>query len=421
MKKIKELTGSVPVLVVAIIITTTLMFLYIKPASRHIAEISHSVTQNFYLLGGFMLLAMIACLFQTLLVVRLVWGPQVNKESRGLDEEDDDIAKMRAMRVTGTKKALVFFVLIALNMFLFDQIGQGVIITDTRAYLVLTQLRSPNGQHRANAVGDAIMLTGDERITSALGQILDTDGDAREWAAYAAGARKDVALSDSLVQLLKTGKASERAAAAVALARLGDPRLIPLARLAWPHMGKLQGDLIMALGMLGKQQNTTKDDLSLVGTFLVEILEGGGLSEELKRVVIWALGEFNAPEGLKPIERLLDVPSDNATFCTGLEALGKIGSADTSPRLIKALYEIDKKQSCPEIIYRDNTGHEVLICSSANIIDRLLYEIANIGDRRAMPTMEKLADDPSFSERARNMAREIAFQMKYKRVANPSE
>ena len=51
-----------------------------------------------------------------------------------------------------------------------------------------------------------------------------------------------------------------------------------------------------------------------------------------------------------------------------------------------------------------------------NVVERMLHEIAHIGDRRARPAMEKLSEDPSFSKQVRGLAGEIAFQMKYARV-----
>ncbi len=420
MTKLKALKGSLLFLLAASAITVGAMAAYISPASTYIAESSVSVTNNFYLLGGFMVLVMLASGAQALLVIRIVWGPAAsNDEREHVDEEDEDEAlEMRAMRVTGTKKALVLFALIAVNTLVFDQIGKGVVVSDTRVYRILTLLRSPDGQDRADAVTDAILLTGNEKIAEALRRVIDQPGAAREWAAYAAGVRHDNGAADSILMLLRSGTPRERSAAAAALARLGDDRLIQYAADVYPHMGELKGDLFKALGMLGTSPASTKSDLKTAGTFLAEQLKSGALDKKLKQVVIWALGRFDAPEGLVPIETLLESAGDSATLCIGLEALGRIGSASTSPKLIKTIYEVDRTVKCPEIVFADFTGHEVLLCSSMNLVERLLYEIAHIGDRAARPTMEKLAEDTTFSSTVRHMAGEIAFQMKYKSVPN---
>ena len=415
---LRALGNSYGVLIGATAVTLGAMVVAIFPLASYVSLGSSSLSHNFYAIGGFMGLLLGASAIQGFLAVRLLWGPGANGEIPGQSQdeggEDDAVAAMRGMRATGTKKAVVFFVLIVLNTLIFDAVGGGVLVSDTRVHRVLTLLRSEDGQDRADATHDAILFTGDERITAALGRVIDRPGAAREWALYAAGARHDTTLAASIVNLIKTGSPRERAAAATALARLGDERLIPLIPLAYPHAGELRGDLIKALGMLGKGSQTSPEDVALAGEFLAGLLNEGQLDKELTRLTIWALGRFDAPQGLEPIERLLHSSSDSGTLCTGLEALGRIGSADTSPKLIESIYKLDKTVSCPELVYRDFAGDEVLICSSVNLIERLLHEIAHIGDRRAKPEMEKLAKDETFSKQVRAMAGEIAFQMKYK-------
>ncbi len=418
MQLIKKLVSSLVFLFIATVLTLGAMVAYIFPAATYIAEHSVSVTSSFYVLGGFMFLVLLSAVVQTGLAVRIIWGAAALTISKQIDE-NDDVMEMRSMRVTGTKMAVVLFALIALNTLVFDQIGNGVIVSDTRTYRILTLLRSQDGQSRADAVNDAILLTGDKRISEALQTVIATPGEAREWAAYAAGMRHDDGLADSILGLLETGTSRERSQAAMALARLTDDRLIQAAPEAYPHMGELKGDLFKALGMLGKRSGTSKEDLKTVGTFLARELTTGALDKEIKRLVIWALGRFDAPEGLLPIEQLLENADDSATLCIGLEALGHIGSASTSPRLVESIYKVDRETKCPETVYADFTGHEVLLCSSISLVERLVREIARIGDRRARPEMEKLAKDESFSKTVRHLADEIAFQMKYKTVSPP--
>ncbi|MDJ0765206.1 MAG: hypothetical protein QNJ97_19655 [Myxococcota bacterium] len=419
MMRLAVLASSRIFLTAASLITISCMFAYIFPASTHITERSVSITENFYIIGGFMILLMVSCACQALLVVRLVWGVGAivaRPATAKADGDDLDEPDMRAMRVTGTKKAIVFTFIIVVNTFIFDYLGNGIVATDTRAHRILTLLRSQRGQDRADAVHDAILLTGDDRIQAALGRVLSEPGEARDWAAYAAGVRHDIGLTDQILRLFQTGTPRERAAAAVALARMKDYRLVRHVAEAFPTMGPLQGDLFAALGMLGKTKDTSEADLKTAGAFLAEQLTTGGLDKPLRRLVIWALGQFEAPEGLLPLERLLEKPGDTGTLCVDLEALGKIGSASTSPKLIALIYTLDRTLSCPELVYTDATGHQVLLSTGINIIERLLHEVAHIGDRRARPEMEKLAKDGSFSKNVRHLAGEIAFQMKYKPV-----
>jgi HEAT repeat protein len=417
MRGLRAILGSTPLLAILVLVTTAAWVVYATPASSFVAERSTSVVTNFYLLGGLMILVALSAAAQALLLIRLLWGKEaVTGEStdRAADE-GDEFDEMRAMRATGLKKAVVLGILLAANIVAADVVGDGMVFWDTRAYHTLTLLRSESGDDRRNAAEKAVLLIGDDRIAAALRRVIDEPGEGRDWAAYAAGVRHDEGSADSLVALAKSGEQRERVAAVLALARLKNDRLIQIAPEVYPGLGELRGDLLKALGMLGRRQDTSATDLKTAGSFLSQVL----VKEEdieLKRVAMWALGSFNAPEGLAPVERLLETAGDSATLCIGLETLGRIGSASSSPRMVAMLETVDRSVRCPEMVYADYTGHEVLLSESIPVVERLLREIARIGDRRARPAMEELAKDEGFSATARKLAAEIAFQMKYKPV-----
>lgn len=417
----RRITSSAAILSAASAIFIGGLCAALFPAAEYMLTSSASVIENFYLLGGLMTLVILASASVGFLLIRLIWGPNVDAPVREDDTELDEIAKMRGMRATGTKKAAVLIFALTAVSILADRLGNGVLLTDTRAVRVLTLLRSPKGRDRADAVHDAVMLAGDKRVQDSLKHILTTKGEAREWAAYAAGVRNDMPLSDALVGLLRLGTDRERAAAAVALARLGDERLIEFGVSAYDQTGSLKKDILKALGMLGRRKSMRDGSIQSAGQFLAEIIKSSDADEKTKQLAIWAAGNFNAPEALLPIEELLHSGTNTASMCIGLEALGKIGAASTAPKLVEALYKFDKKAQCPEVVYADFTGHEVLICTRINIIERLLHEIAHIGDRGVKRDILKISKDPAFSPAAQALAAEIAFQMKYKPVEPPSK
>jgi len=225
MRGLKTLLASPVFITAGIILLAGATVAVLIPASRHITEVSLSTTTNFYLVGAVMLLLTLLAVFEALLAVRIVWGRGAvagDDPGEGRRGADDDADRVRSMRVTGTKKAVVFGALLAANVLLFDQIGGGVLVTETRRYHVLTQLRSPAEADRRDAARDAIQLVGDEKIAEALGRVMSSAGAGREWAAHAAGVRHDESLKDTLAELLRSGRPVERGAAAVALARMGD-------------------------------------------------------------------------------------------------------------------------------------------------------------------------------------------------------
>jgi HEAT repeat protein len=245
---------------------------------------------------------------------------------------------------------------------------------------------------------------------------MDNPGQAREWAAYAAGIRSDIIVADSLALLLRAGNPREKAASAMALARLGDERLIPIALGAYPLAEDLQGDLVKALGMLAQMilPRIGDENRSAAGTFLADLLREKTLSKEMTGVTIWALGQFEAPQAPEAIEAIVQTTKDLGTLCTGVEALGKIGSQDTSPKLIKLVTQVDKNTRCPETVYKDFAGDEVLLSSGVNVVERLLYEIGRIGDPRAQAEMETLQKNTAFPKTIRRLAGEIAYRLKRK-------
>ena len=424
MKLFRRIADSPAILVAASAVFLGALFSALFPVSNYLQNASTSVVENFYLMGLLMLTVCLSAAAFGLLLIRLIWGPAPEEPERRVQFADaaeaaaaDAAAEMRGLRVTGTKRVVVLLTVLAGISILADQLGGGVLLTDTRAVRVLTLLRSTAGQDRADAVNDAVLLVGDVRVQDALKRILTQPGEAREWAAYAAGVRKDEALEDDLLGLLRSGNDRERAAAAVALARMGDERLIVPAAQAYTEMKTLRGDILKAFGMLGRRVTMEKRNIEAAGNFLAGILSNPAETVKIKQSAVWAAGNFNAPEALLPIESMLHGGADTATMCIGLEALGKIGSASSSPKLVAALHKFNKSSECPEVVYKDFSGHEVLICSRINIIERLLHEIAHIGDRSARPEILKLSNDNSFSPSVRRLAAEIAFQMKYKPVA----
>jgi HEAT repeat protein len=422
MRRLLAALASIPLLAGASAVLLGAAVGAVLPASAFIAERSTDTGLNLALVGLLTLLAALAAVAQSLLVIRLVWGaeavsgvaarPRRGSASGDGDGEEDEPA-VGALKVTGTKKALVVLVALAVNILVLDQIGAGVLVTRTRSHHVLTLLRSEDAADRRAAVGDAIQLVGDAHVARALGRLMESPGAAREWAAYAAGVRHDGTLRDALAELLRTGTPVERAAAAVALARLEDPRLLRLALDALPEAEGYEKDLFIAMGMLGKLPEVTSDrELSEAAGSIVALLRGG-LGNEETLVGIWALGRFEAAEGLPYLEGLLAPDADVRVLCPALEALGSIGAADTSPQLVELIGRVDREARCPEIVAADFTGHEVLLCGGMNLVQRILREIARIGDRRAREAMDALAKDESHTEEVRRIAAEIAYQMRF--------
>ncbi len=241
MNGLRSLLASPVFLIIGIVVLAGSALGAIFPAADYIKNTSVSTTNNFYLVGALMLGLAVLAVFEAVLAVRLIWGRGAitgDNQKKHKSDLQDDLADIKTMRVTGMKKALVFGVFLAVNIIVFDLLSGGILVTGTRRHHVLTQLRSSDGTDHKAAVEDTIQLVGDREIAVALQKIMDNPGEGRHWAAYAAGKRLDGGSRDSLSRLLSTGTPIERAASAVALARLKDPRLIRLVIDAYPDFGE---------------------------------------------------------------------------------------------------------------------------------------------------------------------------------------
>jgi hypothetical protein len=96
-----------------------------------------------------------------------------------------------------------------------------------------------------------------------------------------------------------------------------------------------------------------------------------------------------------------------------IEALGNIGAADSSPKLVKLIGQVDKDGECKEMVVKDFANNQLLVCRNSNIIARIIFEIAHIGDYRAVSAMERLSANKDYSESIRKLAGEFVFKMNY--------
>ena len=381
----------------------------ILPAAQFVALQSQSVERNFLVVGSCMLLIILSASLQTALLRTLIWG----RPSQQLEEENEegDALRVRSMGLTGTKLAFVFTAVAAANVLMLDVVGSGILILKTREYYTLTLLRSPKPEDRYRAVDKALYLTGDKTITRALVEVITEPGPAREWAAYALGARLDKDAGAALHGLLKSGTPVEQASAALALARLKDPELVPLVIDAYDGAGEYKSDLVSAVGMLSRTIAFDQQYADDAAAFFAK-KQAEETDSTSRPLLIWTLGELRSAAGVAAVESWLAPGTAPEELCTALNALGKIGAADSSPKILELIYQVDRDIRCPELVHRDFAGHETLICEGVSLPIRILYDVASIGDRRAVSTLSRIASDQSFSERARSIARQIATQMR---------
>jgi hypothetical protein len=418
MKQLKARILRLPSLVMLSLLGVGLSVAAIFPVSHHIREVSVSVADNFEKLALFMGLLLLSSVPLMLLVARLAWGP--NAFADGASATGDLESDAGHLKVTGSKLGFIYGVLLIANALVFDTIGGGVLVFQTRRWGVLAELRSADAASRRSGADSSVHFTGDREFTRSLGRILDNPGAGREWAALAAGARKDRELADSLVALAAEGTAVERAASVGALARIRDPRVVRAVIAAWPHLGEHQVDAFLALALIGKNEDVlSRKDLEDAGAFIMDQVDAGTLSRELTHVAIFALNRLESPLGLVWLEGLLSTEQDVQTLCMALEALGNIGAADSSPRMIAFLDGLKPEDQCQEAVVLDFARRQTLIRTNASLVARTIVEIARIGDSRALNDMARISRDDRYPASIRAMAAEIAFKLQFRAGGAP--
>ena len=184
MNRFKSLLNSKLFLGLASIAFIGLSIISIIPVSQFIINKSLDVVTNFYFVAGIMLLLALSSAAQAFFIVAVIWGKNIvepKPKSLKRKDEDDITFSMRSMKVTGAKKSFIFGAILAVNIFAFDMAGDGVLVTGSRRYHVLTKLRSNDGQQRADAMPAAIQLMGDAEVAAALRRIMENPGEAREY------------------------------------------------------------------------------------------------------------------------------------------------------------------------------------------------------------------------------------------------
>lgn len=418
MASLRERLIALPVLVSAAALGLAAEVALLFPLSRFIRERSTDIAHNFQLTMGFTLLVGLVSAIWLALIIRLLWGAEAlwqrPRAPHGtLELEEDVFAGARRYRATTTKKALIFVVVVVVQLISLDFVGQGALVRETRVNMILTGLRSPNGLDRERVLDDAVLVGAHPLVTAALGQVMIEPGPARQWAAWAAGARRDRVLEPQLLSLMHSGNPDEVAASAIALSHIGALSLIPAAAEALQSAQQRRGDILVAIGELGKRRfEDAPQEREAVGELLRSLYENPGAPPTERLLVIWAIGRLEIAQMLPALEGLLIPSTDTTTLCVASSALANIGAADTSPVMISLCWGIGLPPSCPQLIYQDYSGREVLLSEEKPVQVRLLTDVALIGDRRAIPDLERMASSPLIHERAQGVAKEIAYAMR---------
>ena len=100
--KLRQAFESLPLLMGMSVFMATVTAVAVPPAADYVIARSISIERNFYILGGIMLLVMLASSVQALLAIRLIWGARsvwgYRPSQAGDGDEENDLQEMRALK-----------------------------------------------------------------------------------------------------------------------------------------------------------------------------------------------------------------------------------------------------------------------------------------------------------------------------------
>jgi hypothetical protein len=417
MTRLRERLVSLPLLVGVSIAGLACEMAAVYPLSRFIRESSTDIVVNFQLTLLFTLLIGLVSAVWLALCIRLLWGAEALWPQTSLDAssaEQEFFSSSKHMRATTTKKGIFFVAIVLAQMMLFDYLAQGAFVLNTKENMVLTGLRSPRGEDRERVLDDAVLMGASPAITKALGQVMTRPGPARHWAAWAAGVRRETSLEQELLALSRSEVPDEVAASITALSRISAVSVVSAVEEVLPRLKERRGDLLAALGDLGKRAlDAHPAERERAVALLRKVVFGTDAVSLERHLAIWALGRIEAAEVLAELEEMLSPASDVATLCVASSALANIGAADTSPKMLALTWTIGTEATCPPLVFFDYSNRQTLLSEEKPVQLRLLTDIALIGDRRAIPELERMAGgDPRIQPRAQAAAKEIAYAMR---------
>jgi len=190
---------------------------------------------------------------------------------------------------------------------------------------------------------------------------------------------------------------------ATALAMFGEPAVDPLIEaLKGPSNSYQLDGAIIALGLIGDKRATEP---------LIEIMK-----KERNYHIPEALGKIKDKRAVQPlIEQIPLLDLSNGAFEVELGyrqkvvyALGEIGpdAKDAVPVLIELVQNPDERGQSHEASSHVEKGSNILIFSGGEVvyygsIREAIWALGNIGDKRAIPILETLTNDPDSGIRGR--------------------
>lgn len=414
---------------------TVALYFYIKWILHYIGYVSVSVSSNWLYMCLWILLLLVVCLAESLIVREIYMG----RIERGRREREfggrldrEEISKEIARQVREAKVLWTVYVglPVVFNLLLLNYLSGGFVLSGqggfSRYATIATLLRSRDEGQRREGIEEAV---GSENraLGRYLAQIIRRKGGLSAMAAWAAGLRKDRVAAPALRELFKGGNEKQRAAAAIALSRIGDDTGMHYALNALKEGKEPKIDIIVALG--NSQFVDAEDEI-------IRIASDETQPEPVRATAFWAISRFEQERFKRAFERdskkfgfspsrwvaperkgwepMLEAIKGRSQLlkCAGVQALRYTGPVKISRELIKLFESSGRREKCQRFAVKHFKYVEFEIVRFGLIRSEILRALAGIGDRGILKWLELVAEDRKNPDEVILIARGVARQIR---------
>ncbi len=384
-------------LIASALASTAALFAVTAFVASYIMEFSTSVGVNLLLITAAMLFIVVAAYIQAMLIGDLFFPGNFREDVLLNRLRELDPNSPEALDQTRYRSYNLAFLVAVLLLLLGNYVATRAAFGDwLEAYhqigYNLTELRADDDDARKRAFTDLAkplykdLWTDPRLVETVRAQLKHPRPEARQLAAWGAGAMHMTPLYDDLLALLQSEDKDTAAAAAVALGKLGDPR-------AWPHLQALlerawDRDPQLALAGLRGVAMSRAQDLGPIAMRYAALDQ-----PELRDTAHFALMQIAYLPARGDLFERLESGSPEAQ-CAALESLKFIAAPEDIPRLKARFQSLDTDDpTCQERLWIEPNDHKNHIIWSETHRIKLLKAVWNAGHGAELEWFHTIAID----------------------------
>lgn len=378
-------------------------------AADYIFEQSASVVLNLLIITAMMMILLVASYLLTVLVGDLFFpGPWREQIILGRTPSDGRVT----VEDHSAEFMIVLLLMVVLNAFSLNVIADGFLDRYHNEGFFQVRLRADNPDERLDALEDIAdpmnyKLWELEGIREMVVDVFDDeDPDVRQRAYWTAGHLEVEQAQPKLIDVLQqqVGPA-EKAAAAVALGKLGDvdDARKPLeAFLAESDSAEARVGALRGLGLLE------------AGESVEAILPLTGADDEQVMVhAYWALRMIGSKEARPRVRQIIDDEPTGIERCAAYDAMKRLATEEDVLWARRTFQRTEiGDDECEHLIWTDHDAEQYYIVYGDSFREKLMKIVANTNAFEHREWFQRLVNDPEEPWRIREVADEVLRQIK---------